>query len=502
MKKLILSVFALTSLNISLVNAQEMGQDFTVNAYQPGLASAGMNGNGTYRLYDYLDAGYTVIMDISATWCGPCWNYHLANHLDNVYRDHGPLLPGHPGVTGTSDDVMVIWIEGDGTTSDATMLDGAGSIGNWINPTGSHEIEFPMANPSSTLATQIKNKYPIGGYPTIFKICPNRQYSEIGQLSASALYAAASTCPQPASTANDPALLKYTGKNSACGPMDLKVLLQNNGTSNLTACTITVKEGATTIATYNWSGNLAKYGYQEVTVGQFTPTNPNHTLTFTITSSDDNAVNNVLTKSVSRAAVAASNNVTVKVDLDRYGSETSWKIKRSNGAVAYSSPTYTNASSNGTYPQPDINMFLADDCYTLELLDSYGDGFDGGYGNGKIEIWAGTTKVAEIQTFTGSSESTAFQLEAVASLIENTVSELSVYPNPASDVVNISFEVINSDCEVVLTDLQGRTVSTQSFKGANGNQQVQFATSELAKGSYIVSVKANGTVKTQNVVIK
>ena len=77
----------------------------------PDFSTVDMNGN-EHRLYDYLDQGYTVILDISATWCGPCWNYHSGGTFEEVWAAHGPA--GQPGVSpNTTDDVMILWIEGD-----------------------------------------------------------------------------------------------------------------------------------------------------------------------------------------------------------------------------------------------------------------------------------------------------------------------------------------------------------------------------------------------------
>ena len=142
MKKLLLSALLLSATSATTFAQLAPGSlapDFTVSAYQPWLSTAGMTNNGSYKLYDYLDAGYTVILDVSATWCGPCWNYHLSGALEDAYAAHGPA--GAPGVSAnTTDDLMVIWIEGDGATADATMLDGSGAIGDWTNPNAAGQI--------------------------------------------------------------------------------------------------------------------------------------------------------------------------------------------------------------------------------------------------------------------------------------------------------------------------------------------------------------------------
>jgi hypothetical protein len=503
MKKTLLAgmLFLGLGANAQLSNGS-IAPNFTVNAYQPGLQTAGMNGNGTYSLYDYLDAGYTVILDVSATWCGPCWNYHLTNALDDLYAAHGPA--GHPGVNAnTTDDVMVIWIEGDGSTADATMLDGAGAIGNWINPTGNHEVQFPMANPPSALASQINNGFSIAYYPTVYRICPNRTVTLVGAVSAANLYAGVNNCPPPASVANDAALLGYTGLAKSCGAIDLKVRLQNNGTSPLTACTITATQGGTQVAQYNWSGNLATYAVQEVTIGQYTPTSASQTVNISVTSADGNAANNSVNAVVGLSPKGTNNNVTVKVTTDRYGSETTWKIFRSNGQVAGQGGPYADAGANGAYPQADVNLTLANDCYRLEVYDSYGDGFDSGYGDGKIEIVVNGTVLTGVLNFpSGDLAVDGFEIDAPLSTDVLELNNVSVYPNPASDLINVAFEAQSAEYSVALLDLQGRNVYSKSFTNASGAQMIAIPVADFAKGSYIVKVSSNGVSSVQNVVIK
>ena len=78
---------------------------------------------------------------------------------------------------------------------------------------------------------------------------------------------------------------------------------------------------------------------------------------------------------------------------------------------------------------------------------------------------------------------------------------VQVYPNPATDVVNVSFENTN-DTYVSVMDLQGRVLSTQMASGANGTQVVSISTEGFAQGTYVVSVQSNGLTSNSNVVIK
>lgn len=518
MKKLLFSAAMLlagVSANAQLAPGS-VAPNFTVTANQSWLATAGMTNNGSYTLYDYLDQGYTVFLDVSATWCGPCWSYHCSGALDEVYAAHGPA--GAPGVAAsTTNDVMVIWIEGDGTTADATMLDGSGAIGNWIEPTNSPagsnilnttvgQVQFPMANPASASANQINNDYNIAYFPTIYRICPNRIIEEVGQLDGAALYATVAACPPPASAPVDVAALNYTGATVHCeGSYTPSVDIQNNGTSALTAATVTITQGGTTVSTGTFSGNLATYGVANVVCSPIANFTGGALVVTVTTSGDASAANNGANATIASAANAISQYVTVNITTDYYASETSWTIKNSAGAtVAQGGGNWadmTTGAAGQTVQAPQLVTLNPNQCYTFEILDAYGDGICCSYGNGAYSLVdANGTTIASGGEF-ASVDTRAFKTGALG-MDELATIAMNVYPNPASSEVNVSFEATNNDYAVSLMDLQGRVIAAKNMTNLNGTQVVSFSTENVAKGSYIVTVTVDGLTTTKNVVIK
>lgn len=509
MKKLLFSALVLSG-GVFTSKAQladgSIAPDFNVTAYQSWLSTAGMNGNGTYSLYDYLDAGYTVILDVSATWCGPCWSYHTGGALEDFYAAHGPA--GYPGVNaGTTDDAMVIWIEGDGTTSDATMLDGSGTIGNWVTPTAGNNIQFPMANPASTQAGQINDNFAIGYFPTIYKICPNRTVTEVGQLSATQLYSSIASCPPPASAAADAAMLSFGGENEICpGEYTPVVTIQNNGTANMTSATVTITLGGNTVSTGTFSGNLATYGTSDVVCSTISSFNGGTLVATVTTASDNNAGNGTVNKVVSvnnNPAQAATNMVKVDITSDQYASETTWEITDPSGAVIASGGPWSNLGASGTTVRPTVNVngLSPNTCYKFTIYDSYGDGICCAYGNGVYTVKDATNAVlltgGEFTDVDG-----GLIKAGTASVVELDITEFNVYPNPAEDVLNVSFNAQNGDYTVAIVDLQGRELASQILTGLNGAQLITFPVSELAKGSYLVKISSNGVSETRSVVIR
>jgi hypothetical protein len=562
MKKLLLSAAICTGAFGAKAQLADgsVAPNFTVSAYQTWLSTAGQNGNGTYTLYDYLDQGYTVIHDVSATWCGPCWNYHLGGALDDVYINHGPA--GYPGVAaGTTDDVMVIWIEGDGTTADATMLDGSGAIGNWVQPNATlGQIQFPMANPASATATQINNDYDIAFYPTVYKICPNRIVTELGQASAAQIYSSVGSCPPPASASADVAMLSYDADTYICtGSSHTPVVqIQNNSTGNLTDATVTITQGGNTVSTGTYSGNLASYGVTSITC---TPiANPTSgALVATVTTNGDvllsnGVVNTSLTVYTAALAPLTQNFTATNFPYSEYkvSSATDKNWTYSSGTMKYDCYNYSNGSKGDLSIEPVNLSSLTNPSLTFDV--AYRGYTAATPENDKLEVYVSTncgatwTSVYNKQgatLSTGATQTSAFtpastsdwrnetvslatvagqsevfikfvgtsnygnnmyidniDVSSASSIDEIEIAGLNVYPNPASTEVNVSFEATNANYTIKLVDLQGRVIANQNLSNLNGTQVVSFSTSTVAKGSYVVSITSNGMTSTKSVVIK
>ena len=101
----------------------------------------------------------------------------------------------------------------------------------------------------------------------------------------------------------------------------------------------------------------------------------------------------------------------------------------------------------------------------------------------------------------GDSEKKPFKTGALG-INEENFAAMNVYPNPASDAINVSFEAANADYSVDVLDIQGRVIASQVVNNVNGTQVVSFATENMAKGNYIVRIASNGFTTTKSVVIR
>lgn len=68
------------------------------------------------------------------------------------------------------------------------------------------------------------------------------------------------------------------------------------------------------------------------------------------------------------------------------------------------------------------------------------------------------------------------------------IDSIKLYPNPATDKLNIAFQAGNGDYSISVTDMLGRTVITQNYEGLFGNQTIELPISQLNAGHYIMNI--------------
>ena len=151
----------------SLLMIEDSKAQLAEGSTAPDFTAEDIQGN-THRLYAYyLNNGMPVIIDISATWCSPCWSYHKSHELKDLYNLYG---------ANGSNEVGVLFVEGDAST-DLDDLNGTGdnTYGDWVTGT-----PYPIIDDAA-----VSDSFEIGYYPTIYGICPDGSTYEFGQKTTS-----------------------------------------------------------------------------------------------------------------------------------------------------------------------------------------------------------------------------------------------------------------------------------------------------------------------------
>ena len=460
----------------------------------PDFTATDINGV-EHNLYSLLDQGYKVILDFSATWCGPCWSYHEAGTLSELYNTYGP--------DGT-DEIRVFYLEADDTTTDAD-LNGTGTAtqGDWVTGTPYTIIDN---------AGSIFDDYAGAYYPTIYTVCPSRIITESGQASVAdhAAIFQANSCAA-ASLPNDGALVGYAGETVACGdaPISLAVTLMNMGVDPLTSCTITAYDGATAVGSTDWMGNLDTYATEEVLVTT-TTIDASTEFTFEITSMDDNAENNSVASGLVNTSVESTNNVRFTLNLDAYPGETAWAVLDDMGNVV---------EAGGPYAAGDVGAGFVFDwtldlgCYTFVIQDAYGDGLHASWYNGtgpdgnfSLDAMDGSAVSTNLLSYSSPDEYAViefpFEVTSVSDVEEASLIEtLAMFPNPTQGVSNIQFtSAVAANATMEVFNLVGERVAVQAFGTLPaGAHRLELNLEAVKAGVYLVNLNAGGETTTMRV---
>ena len=480
----------------------------------PDFTVTDINGE-TYRLYDLLDSGYTVVIDLNATWCGPCWSYHEAGHLEELWEDHGPA--GATGVNAnTTDDVFVMMIESDANTGMADLQGNTQtSYGDWITGTN-----FPIVDDAS-----VANAYNLTYYPTVFTICPNRILTESGTLTAANHYNLVLECPSAVEGVNASVLnVESTIAPNGCGDEasgNVTVTVQNSGTQNLPATIIValVADGDT-LGTQNINGSqLNAFETQDVTFNNISVSVESYTVA--IVTADANLQDNVSVENVTLFDGNTDMFVDVVFLTDNFANESYLEIADESGNVIWSQgnenvegnyntqnescPTDpTEPLENNTEYTWRVNLSSIG-CHTFFIGDYFGDGVNSSqYGSSGIDgSWSIKNHtgavISQIQELNfGGTDNSAFNNNApgdTTNITNYQLTSLSLYPNPINSVGQLRFE-LNTPAKVELdiVDVLGKSVVSIDKQLSSGFQKLEFDVAHVPSGVYFAKLAINGEI--------
>jgi V8-like Glu-specific endopeptidase len=181
-----------------------------------------------------------------------------------------------------------------------------------------------------------------------------------------------------------------------------------------------------------------------------------------------------------------TNNVTLNLEMDNYGGETSWEIRNSSGSKVASGNGYSNGQNVSK------NISLSDGDFTFTIFDTYGDGMT--EGNGGYELVDSTgTEIKSGRDF-GSSETTSF-CSSGGDTGGGGGTDPGPIPNPDGDCfvsdVKLILQNDNSANETNwrITNNSGSTV----FSGGNYASNELFKDKmTLSNGNYRFSITDSG----------
>lgn len=231
--------------------------------------------------------------------------------------------------------------------------------------------------------------------------------------------------------------------------------------------------------TETWTGSIASMQSGTVVLPDLNLNlGTNNSLQINVTQINGEAITGTpVTLTLKKNVYSAGGRMKFTLKTDNYGSETTFKFFDPNNVVVLSGGPFANSSQVHEF---DFRPATTG-CYRLEVYDSYGDGINNGYGSGYFMLNAedGTQIFRDNGKF--ANQATYMIDVTYPAGVEEYTAESTVYPNPATDVINIKtsdnverVEIYNMQGQLVKMEVNVENISVRDL--SNGVYMLKLTT--------------------------
>lgn len=278
-----------------------------------------------------------------------------------------------------------------------------------------------------------------------------------------------------------------------------RATLKNNGQAVITYANINYFIDGAIVGTVPWYGALQPVQTVNVDLPAIHAPSGVHLLTVSVSNPNTAVDGNPLNDDDSLQFMVNSPGIqaNVQLDLDRFGTETRWKITTPDNFSVYTGGPYTNSPNGYTVNEP---VCLAHTCYTFTVTDAIGDGMCCDYGNGDFRIIdaASDTLLEGNGSFTFS-VSNEFCVNWVG-IDELQGNEMRVFPNPGTGLFTVMLPPAMAQRTLRVLDAVGRVAWTGSIDA--GQQRKEVNLGHLTDGCYLLIAEGDGQRAVQRVVVQ